>query len=100
MLNHALLMLVPFVERAGARKSATPRSAKIREGVAYFGMQRGVGEVSQDRGQDSVARQVPGVPTGGGGRAPPAPRGDAGADRPAAAGVCFGVRPAVMDNTI
>ena len=53
------------------------------------------GEVSQDRGQGGVARQVPGVPTGGSVSAPSALCGDCGTDRPAAAGVCLGVNGAV-----
>ena len=56
------------------------------------------GEVSQDRRKGGVARQIPGVPTGGGGSAPPAIRGHRGTDRPAAAGVRFGVKLAVMDK--
>ena len=52
----------------------------------------------KDRRKGGVARQIPGVPTGGGGSAPPAIRGHRGTDRPAAAGVRFGVKLAVMDK--
>ena len=58
------------------------------------------GEVSQDRRKGGVARQIPGVPTGGGGSAPPALRGHRGANRPTAAGVCLGVRRAGMNKTV
>jgi hypothetical protein len=52
----------------------------------------------KDRGEGGVARQVSGLPTGGGSDAPQAIRGHRRANQPAAAAVCFGVRLAVMDK--
>jgi hypothetical protein len=58
------------------------------------------GEIGQDRGEGRVPREVPRVPAGGGGGAPPAVRGDSGADRAAAVGVCLGVNFAAFAKAV
>src|SRR5262249_14412611 len=88
------------VVRPGLQPGQLPSAVGTAQANPELDADYASGEVSQDRGQGGVARQVQGLLTGGSSSAPPAVRGPCGKDRLAPAGVCLGVRLTVMDKTV